>query len=95
MRAPATSSTPIAAIVSSSKPKSSATKGSLRSRVSSTSREPPSMQNTTKPSTSALWMFQASCSSLTADTSDMPAPVASQACEMPDMTTRANGSSKK
>ena len=30
-----------------------------------------------------------------ADTSDMPAPVASQACEMPDMTTRANGSSKK
>ncbi len=53
------------------------------------------MQKTMKPSTSALWIFQASCSLLIAETSEIPAPVASQACEMPDITTRANGSSKK
>jgi hypothetical protein len=95
MPAPATSSTPIVAIVSSCSAKSSVTKGSLRSRVSSIRREPPSTQKTMKPSTSALWMFQASCSWLAADTSEMPAPVASHAWDMPDMTVRAKGSSKK
>lgn len=82
-------------MLSSWKPKSSVTKGSLRSRVSSTMREPPSTQKTMKPSTSALPMFQASASFFTAETSERPAPVASQASAMPDMTVRAKGSEKK
>ena len=71
------------------------TKGSLRSRASCTSRESPSMQKTMNPSTRALWMFHASCSLLAAETSEIPAPVASQACEMLAIITRAKVSSKK
>ncbi len=71
------------------------TKGSFRSRAAATSRSASSMQKRIRPSTTALLMLQASASSLAAEISEMPMPLASQASVMPAISDRAKGSSKK
>ena len=68
---------------------SSATKGRLRRRVISTSGSPRATQSSTKPSTSALWMFQASRCWFCAETSATPAPRASQTREIAAISARA------
>ena len=94
-RAPATLSTPTTEIEASVSPKASATKGSRRSDASEISRSAPSRQNRISPSTTAFRMLQASSSSVAAETSEMPIPLASQTSVIPVIIVRANGSSKK
>ena len=93
--APAKLSMAIEGISASSASSARATNGSWRRFVSSTKSSPVSTQSSTKPSTSAVSMFQASFCWFCAETSAMPAPRASQTRESSAISARAQGSAKK